>query len=102
MATFIRVASTEEIGEGKGKTYDIDGRAIALFNVHGKYYAIENTCRHRGGPLGEGMLDDNVVTCPWHGWQYDVMSGKCLFNPSVLLKSFLVEVEGSDVRVAIE
>jgi nitrite reductase (NADH) small subunit len=102
VADFVKVASTSELTEGRGKTIDVGGRPVALFNVNGKFYAIDNTCAHRGGPLGDGMLDGNVVTCPWHGWQWDVCSGKSLFNPSITVKSYPVEVEGAEVRVAID
>lgn len=101
MGTFVKVASTGEIREGTGKPVEVAGKVIALFNVHGKYYAIDNICKHRGGPLGEGMLDDNIVTCPWHGWQYDVTTGKSLFNPSVMMNTYPVEVDGSDIKVAL-
>lgn len=102
MANFIKVASVSEIIDGAGKTVEVGGRQIALFKVHGKYYAIDNTCAHRGGPLGEGMLDNNIVTCPWHGWQWDVCSGKSLFNPQITVKSYPVEVEDSDIKIAVD
>lgn len=102
MPHFVKVATTSEVREGTGKTVEVDGKAIALFNVHGKFYAIDNVCAHRGGPLGDGMLDGNIVTCPWHGWQWDVCSGKSLFNPSVTVKSYAVEVDGSDLKVTVE
>lgn len=97
---FVKVASVNDVEEGAGKVVTTNGQPIALFKVGGNFYAIHNTCMHRGGPLGEGFLEDNVVTCPWHGWRYDVTSGKCLTLP-VNVKSFPVKVEGSDVLVDV-
>lgn len=102
MSNFVKVAAMHEIAEGTGKAIEVEGRAIALFNVHGKFYALQNECAHRGGPLGDGMLDDNIVTCPWHGWQWDVCSGQSLFNPSIRVKSFPVQVDGDEVKIALE
>lgn len=69
MGDFVKVGRKDEIEPGTGKTVDVEGTPVALFNVGGTYYAVHNTCRHRGGPLGEGELSGSVVTCPWHGWQ---------------------------------
>jgi nitrite reductase/ring-hydroxylating ferredoxin subunit len=76
-------------------------RELALFNVSGSYYALDNTCPHRGGPLGEGFLDGKVVTCPWHGWSYDVTNGVCPVNPNIAVRSYPVKIEGSDVHVEV-
>ena len=64
--------------EGHGKSILLpNGREIAIFCSNGRFYAIDNTCTHEGGPLGEGELDDCIVTCPWHGWQFNVKTGAC-------------------------
>ncbi|MDD5543803.1 MAG: Rieske 2Fe-2S domain-containing protein [Acidobacteriia bacterium] len=102
MPNFVKVAASHEIPEGTGKAIEVDGKAIALFNVHGKFYALDNTCAHRGGPLGDGMVDDNIVTCPWHGWQWDVVNGQSLFNPQITVKAYPVTVEGEDIKVALD
>ena len=65
----------------------------------GEFHAIDNTCLHRGGPLGDGPLEGKIVTCPWHGWQYDVTTGKILQNPSVGVACYAVEVRGAEVFV---
>lgn len=101
MANLITVAKTMDIQEGAAKVVEVDGKPIALFNVHGKFFAMDNTCAHRGGPLGEGMIDDNIVTCPWHGWQWDVTCGKSLFNPNVTLKTYPVVVEASEIKIDV-
>ena len=99
--TMTKVAKKSEIPVGTGKAIEVEGKAIAVFNCDGNFYAIENTCQHRGGPLGEGSLSGSTVTCPWHGWQYDVTSGACTMNPSVKQQTFPVKVDGDDVRVSI-
>lgn len=99
MASFIKVARVADVADGTGKTVEAAGKQIALFNVAGKFYAIDNACKHRGGPLGEGEVDGKTVVCPWHGWEYDVTSGANLDDPSVKLGCYPVRVEGDDVLV---
>jgi len=100
MADFVKVAETTEIPPGTGKTVTVNGNTIALFNVDGTFYAIDNTCIHRGGPLGEGELSGKIVTCPWHGWQYDVTTGISTFNPMAKVACYQVKVEGNEIKVA--
>ncbi len=97
---FVKVASISDIEPGHGKQVNVDGIEIALFNVDGKFYAMENACKHRGGPLGEGELDGDIVTCPLHGWQYNVTNGNCVTMPAHV-QSFEVKVEGDDVLVNV-
>jgi nitrite reductase/ring-hydroxylating ferredoxin subunit len=78
MAGFVKVAKTDEIVPGQGKIIEVGGKKIALFNVEGSFYAIDDTCTHRGGPLSEGVFDGKEITCPWHGATYDVTSGEVL------------------------
>ena len=101
MAKFVRVAATTEIPAGQGKTVEVDGKQIALFNCDGTFYAIDNTCKHQGGPLGEGELDGTVVTCPWHGWTYDVTTGESPDDESCAVDHYAVKVEGDSVMVEI-
>ena len=96
-----KVARASEIPKGSGKVVEVNGKAIAVFNCDGAFYATENTCKHRGGPLGEGSLSGTTVTCPWHGWEYDVTSGGCQVNPSLSLKTFPVKVEGDDIFISV-
>lgn len=101
MAAFTKVATRSDIPAGTGKAVDAAGKAIAVFNCAGTFYAIENTCKHRGGPLAEGMLSGTTISCPWHGWPYDVTTGVCEMNPSVKQQTFEVRVEGEDIFVAV-
>lgn len=101
MAEYVRVVGTADIPPGSGHIAEVNGQAIAIFNVDGTFYVIDNTCLHRGGPLGEGELEGDVVTCPWHGWQYNVKTGVSLTNPSVSVKTYQVKVEGADVKILL-
>jgi nitrite reductase (NADH) small subunit len=101
MGTFMKVAKVGEIAPGQGKTVEVAGRDVAIFNVNGSFHAIDNTCKHRGGPLGEGELDGTVVTCPLHAWTYDVTSGECFDDPSCAVEVFAVKIEGDDVLVEV-
>jgi nitrite reductase (NADH) small subunit len=98
---FVRVAATSEVAPGQCKVVTADGRQFALYNVGGRFYATDNTCLHRGGPLGEGMLEGQIVTCPWHAWTYDVTTGICPANPNIAATTFPVQVEGSDILIEI-
>lgn len=103
MAQFVKVGTKAEFENLEaGKLVQAGGQSIALFKQNGNYYAIENTCTHRGGPLSEGMLAGNVVTCPWHGAEFDIKTGAVLSPPAPrAVKSFPVRVSGNDVEVEI-
>lgn len=101
MSEFVKVASISELEAGSCKTVEVGGKAIALFNVEGIIYALDNTCLHQGGPLGEGMLEGDVVTCPWHMWEYNVRSGEKVGSPSLKVATYAVQVEGNDIKVAV-
>jgi nitrite reductase/ring-hydroxylating ferredoxin subunit len=101
MAEFVRVVGTADVKPGQGIVAEVNGKTLAVFNVDGNFHAIDNTCIHRGGPLGEGDVDGNVVTCPWHGWQYNVATGACVNNPSAKVDVYQVKVEGTDVKVLV-
>jgi len=101
MGTLTRVASRAEIAEGTGRCVEAGGRKIALFNVGGNLYAIDGVCKHRGGPLGEGELDGCNVVCPWHGWEYDVTTGKNIDDENIRLDCFAIRLEGDDILVEL-
>ena len=101
MAVLTKVAKKSEIPPGTGKVIEAGGKTIAIFNAEGTFYAIDNTCRHRGGPLGEGSLSGTTVTCPWHGWEYDVSSGACQMDQSIKVQQYDVKVDGDDILVSV-
>jgi nitrite reductase (NADH) small subunit/3-phenylpropionate/trans-cinnamate dioxygenase ferredoxin subunit len=95
----MRAAKTDELPAGSVREFQVEGTTLAIANVDGKFYAINNTCLHRGGPLGQGELQGKILTCPWHGWQYDVTTGKLTMNPAVGVKCYALEVKGDDIWV---
>jgi len=100
----IKVASKSEIKEGQMKKVEIQDKEILLVNVKGKIYAIENKCCHVGGPLNEGILEGNKITCPWHRAQYDVTTGEATEDsaiPGLKQTKFEVKEEGEDILVKI-
>jgi nitrite reductase (NADH) small subunit len=101
MGNFVRVAGTSDLGPGQCKSVAAGERELAIFNVDGTYYAIDNTCPHRGGPLGEGFVEGKIVTCPWHGWSYDVTTGICPVNTNVVVRTYPVKIEGADIQVEV-
>ena len=101
MAEFVKVASLSDLAPGSALTVEVNGKEIALFNVGGTVYATDNTCLHQGGPLGEGSLEGEVVTCPWHLWEYNVRTGEKLGAGSLRVATYPVKVEGSDIKVAV-
>jgi len=101
MPRSIRVAAVSDVPPGTSKGVMADDQVVALFNVEGTFYAMDGVCPHAGGPLGEGTLRGTVVTCPWHGWQFDVKSGENCLNRRMTHKCFVVKVEGDDVIVEV-
>ena len=100
MADFVSVAKVSDIQPGQSKTVYVDGKSIAVFNVDGTFYAIDDTCLHRGGPLGDGELEGHVVSCPWHGWQYDVKTGVSITNPAAHVSCYQTKVDGEDLHIS--
>jgi len=96
---FEKAASLSEVPAGSLKEVQVGGKTVALANVGGAFFAIDNTCLHRGGPLGEGQLEGNVVTCPWHGWQFNVTTGKAVMNPNAGVACYRAEVRDDGIYI---
>jgi nitrite reductase/ring-hydroxylating ferredoxin subunit len=96
-----RVADVAEVPPGTAKEVMAGEEVVALFNVAGTFYALNGVCPHAGGPLGEGVLRGSIITCPWHGWQFDVTSGRNCLNPNVCHSGYPVRLEGNDVLVEV-
>ena len=101
MAERHRVAHIRDVAPGAAREFVVAGRIIALYHVNGKFFAMDGVCPHAGGPLGEGTLNGNVVTCPWHGWQFDVTTGQHCLSSAIRHPTFPVSVEGEDVYVEL-
>lgn len=98
MGELTRVTSTKDIPSGQAIAVEVRGERIAVFNLNGTFYAIADTCMHRGGPLSEGKIEGATVTCPWHGMQYDIQTGYVV-GSTLCLKSYTVVVEGDDLKI---
>ena len=101
MGQWVEIARADEIPPGTGKELAAGGRVVALYNVDGTFCALDGVCPHAGGPLGQGILTGDVVTCPWHGWQFDVTSGRHCLNANLQHTTFPVRVEGDRVLVEL-
>ena len=100
--SFVRIAAAAEIPPGAGRAFALGRYEIAVFNVGGAYYALENTCPHPGGPIADGWLEGAEVTCPWHGWCFDVRSGKMTLGDFARITRFAMERRGEDLYVDTE
>ncbi len=100
-AEFRSVARVEDIPRGTIAALQVDGVDIAVANVGGDFFVIQGHCLHLQGPLGEGHLEGAVLSCPWHGWQYDVRTGENEFDRAIQLKTYEVTVEDGEVKVAL-
>ena len=95
------VARVEDVAHGEARVVTAGERELALFNVEGTFYATQNDCLHMGGPLGHGNLEGCVLSCPWHGWQYDVRTGENVFDRALALETFETVVEDGEVKVVL-
>lgn len=101
MSDWHKLIAVSDIPVGNGKEFAVSGRIVALFNVDGQFQAIDGICAHQGGPLAKGQLVEGVVTCPWHGWQFQVANGQHCLNPRICQTTFEVKVEAGDVFVRV-
>jgi nitrite reductase/ring-hydroxylating ferredoxin subunit len=99
LATIGRV---EDLPEGRGATVELEGgKELALYNVGGRFYAVENFCPHRGAPLADGELTGHAVECDWHGWRFDVRTGACLNRPDSPVESYEVVIEDGWIKIRV-
>ena len=95
------IASVEDVPAGTARELVVGQRIVALFNVDGQYYALDGVCPHQGGPLGSGTLSGCIVTCPWHGWQFDVTTGQHQTRASMVHTQFPVKTDGGSIFVDV-
>ena len=93
---------TSEIAEGAAQSVELAGRSVAIFKRGGKFYALANHCLQRGGPLADGHLDGDIVTCPWHAWQFDVKTGRCDTMQGAKQKTYKTKIENGEIWVEIK
>lgn len=96
------MANTESLTSGQCRTVEVQGRRLALVNVEGRFYALDDRCPHRGAPLGAGYVDGERLFCPLHGWEFKVTSGACVTRPDLPVRTYPVTIEGGRVWVELE
>lgn len=101
MDKWIRLCSIADCPPGEAREFVVEDRIIALFHTADSFFALDGVCPHQGGPLGKGKLSGTIVTCPWHGWQFDVRTGQHCTNASVLHPHLDVRVINDEVQVAL-
>jgi nitrite reductase/ring-hydroxylating ferredoxin subunit len=99
---WIRVCAVEDCPPGEARELVAGERIIALYNVAGEFYALDGICPHQGGPLGKGFLNGCIVTCPWHGFQFDVTTGQHQTSASLVHPSYPVKLEANEVFIGFE
>jgi len=97
-----RVASTSDVPVNQCRVFSVDGVSIALANLNGEFYAVDNLCTHDDGPLGEGRIDRGTIECPRHGARFDIKTGAVKALPAVKpIKTYPVTVQGDEVSVDV-
>ena len=98
----MKVFQAADLEDGSSRVVRVEGKSLALFRVGEEFFAMDNVCLHRGGPLGEGGLDGYDIICPWHGWTYDVRSGAFKVIPALKVRTYPVKLEGGSVFVDLD
>jgi nitrite reductase (NADH) small subunit len=101
VSELVTVARVDDVPPGTAKAVAAGDEPIALVNVDGMLYALQGKCLHLEGPLGEGRVEGCYLTCPWHGWTYDVRTGKNNFDLAIEARTYPVQVEDGEVKVEI-
>jgi len=101
MTDWQRLGSRDEVIARAPYTVKLERQRIAVFQHDGRFHAISNVCNHKGGPLCEGRMRDEFVTCPWHGWRFDVCTGVSPVIPTAKVEKVECVVEGNDIKVKL-
>ena len=100
MGKFVRVLSTKDVPPGSAVAVKIAGSQVAVFNVDGQFYAIDDTCTHAGGSLSEGPVQGKEVVCPWHGAVFNIETGEVLSAPaSEGVRTYKIQIAGDEVQI---
>ncbi|MEQ9410630.1 MAG: Rieske (2Fe-2S) protein [Fuerstiella sp.] len=100
MANWIPLISADQVGPGESAEVVAAGRIFAVFNVDGTFHVLDGICPHAGGPLGKGTLDGNIITCPWHGWQFDVQTGQHCLNSTLCQTRYPAEIRDGHIGIS--
>lgn len=94
-----KLADPDPLEPQTGTVIVLDDHPLALFNIDGEYFILDNTCPHRGGSLGHGEVKGDIVTCPWHGWQFNCRTGEAVENPEIKVRRYTLYVEDDGVYI---
>jgi nitrite reductase (NADH) small subunit len=102
MTSFVRVADLAAFPPGSARAFPVGRFEVAVFNVGGELFALENSCPHQGGPIADGWLEAGTVTCPWHAWCFDLRTGKMTLGDFAWIPRFAIKAEGGAIYVGTE
>ena len=103
MGDFVRICSKAELPpEGHAAEITVGDRTVCIANVNGTVSAMDNVCIHRGGPLGQGIIENGKLVCPWHGWQFDPSTGQAVHNAAARVALYPLKIEGEDVFAQLD
>ncbi len=99
----ITIGQVDDIPEGTSKIVTIErNKEVAVFNQEGEFFAVSNVCPHQGGPLGEGFISNDRISCPLHGWEFDLMTGQSTVSPNITVPVYDIEVRGEDIILIVK
>jgi len=102
MAEFLKVAKADELSPGQARRVEVHGKRLALFNIDGNFYALDDTCTHKGGPLSEGTIAGEQVTCPWHGAKFNIRTGEVVGPPARQgIGRYNLRLTGTDIEIEV-
>lgn len=102
MSNYVTIAKIQDLKPGTTKSFPVQGKPIAIYNCQGKFYATSNICQHEGGFLDEGELTGYIITCPLHGWEYNVENGECLTAPGADLRTYPLHIMGDEIQIRVD
>jgi nitrite reductase (NADH) small subunit len=101
MAEFRTACRVEDLAEGEGKTIEVNGKLVAVFRDQGRYFAIDDVCPHMGASLSGGLVEEGIVTCPWHAWRFRLTDGAWADSPRIKIGCYPVRVENGEIQVQV-
>lgn len=100
MSTFVKLTTESRLpGPNEAKEFPCGDKTICIANVNGTFSAMDNVCLHRGGPIGQGMIENGKVVCPWHAWAWNPQTGEAAHNPAARIAVYPLKIENGDVLI---
>ncbi len=99
---FVKASSLAALPANEAMEAVLNGRPYAICNVGGEIHALDGTCPHRGGPVGQGAINEGRIVCPWHAWEFDCATGSNDYDPRITLKKYAVQIAGNDILVDVD